>query len=294
MVIDNTTELYAVVGNRVDHSHSPTIHNESFRKNNINAVFISISIPEQIFEKSFRTLQEAKLSGLAIILPYKQKVLNLCDYVEDDARLIGAVNTIHFKLDGKVYGYNTDALASIRCLLEAGAKLQSAKALILGAGGATRAIAFRLALDGISKLTIANRTESKAISLVNDIKATLSSNLECSACGLEPDVLAKESLDADIIINTSSVGMYPDINSTLLMANNMRKGQYVFDIVYNPIKTKLLEEAEKAGATPITGDFMLVYQAVEQERIWTAREVAWQPMLAALRQALDKENIYNA
>jgi shikimate dehydrogenase len=162
-------------------------------------------------------------------------------------------------------GYNTDGLGAKRSLEEKGVKIKDSNVLIVGAGGASRAIAFQFAKDG-ADITIANRTEEKAIELA----AGVSKVGNAKGCGLEN--LKQLIADSDILINCTTLGMHPKTEGTIARVEDMHSELTVFDIVYNPLETTLLKEAKKAGAKAVTGEMMLVYQGAEAFKIWTGVE----------------------
>jgi shikimate dehydrogenase len=282
MEINGKTEIFGVLGARTEHSFSPVIHNAAFQHLGVNCVFVPFSVAEELLEISFRGLQAAGVRGLAVIIPFKEKVLDFCSVVDEKARLIGAVNTIKFCEDGGIIGSNTDAEASARALRDAGAEIAGSNVLLLGAGGAARAIAYQMAFDGVRSLTIANRTRERAEALCAQVWRS-PRKTDVRAIGLEQVELSRAARNADIIINCSAVGMFPDVEDSLLMSEAISENQIVFDIVYNPLETRLLREAQAAGAKTVTGDMMLIYQAIEQERIW----LGVSPPLQVMKRAFD-------
>ena len=227
--------------------------------------------------------------GLNLTIPLKEKALEI---VEPDtmAQAIGAVNTIEFSdetiagiagITG-IVGHNTDGIGAVKALTASGVDIPGSRVLILGAGGAARAVAYQLAKDG-ARVTIANRTLGKAQELAENVRSVGDAN----GTGLEE--LPELTANADIIINTTSVGMHPDIGQTLVTADMMHSGQVIFDIVYSPLKTRLLTEAKKAGAVTIDGIRMLVLQGAESFRIWTGIEPPVGVMEQAVRDVLGRK-----
>jgi shikimate dehydrogenase len=189
------------------------------------------------------------------------------DVIDETAEHIGAVNTIKF--GEEIRGYNTDGLGAIRAIEEFKA-VQDQKIVILGAGGASRAITFQAILSGAGQVIIANRTIDKALNLTENLKDNL--NADVMAIGLGED-LKKELEDSDILINTTPIGMYPNINQKPLVTSDMMHERLIVnDVIYNPLETGLLKEAHKTGAKTISGIKMLIYQGIESFKIWTGRE----------------------
>ena len=217
--------------------------------------------------------------GLNLTIPLKEEALK---YVEPDpiAARIGAVNTIDFA-DG-ITGHNTDGIGAMRALEDAGVPVPGRNILIIGAGGAARAIAFQFGYRG-GEIVIANRTKERADRLARDVRSGLSElgkipSIESIGLGAIPEKIA----DADILINATSVGMHPDVDATPVPSDLLHPGLAVFDIVYNPRRTRLLLEAEQKGATIVEGVRMLVHQGAEAFSIWTGREPPVDVMVAAV------------
>lgn len=259
--ITAATALYAVAGNPIAHSLSPEIHNTAFRELGLDAAYLKFRVGD--FPVFLREVAEPLgLRGLSVTIPHKEAALAASAEAGELARRIGAVNTLTRRLDGKWRGYNTDceaALAAIRRAAErAGQRLKGCRALLLGAGGTARAVGFGLRQAGCA-ITVANRTRARA--------AELAAELGAEAAGLEE--LAPGRFD--LIANTTSVGMYPQIDASPVAAELFRPGMAAFDAVYNPRLTRLLREARERGAEIAGGVEMFAGQAVRQFELWTGR-----------------------
>ena len=227
------------------------------------------------------------IKGLNVTIPHKTDVINYLDYLDIAAGLIGAVNTIEFGENGAV-GHNTDGIGAIMAIEEL-TSVKNKKIMILGAGGAARAISFQLFLSGAKSLIISNRTIEKAEELRDDLVEKLDNDVEVTDLGFG---LEKELKDTDILINTTPLGMYPNISQKpLITADMMHKNLIVNDIVYNPLKTGLIVEAEKAGAKTIYGVKMLMYQGIESFKIWTGIEPPVEVFQRALMTEMNLEII---
>lgn len=259
------TRLCAVIGDPIEHSLSPVMHNAAFKALHLNYIYLAFQVKRGELKTAVDWIRTIGIHGISVTLPHKVEVMKYIDSVDQLAKAIGAVNTIHNK-DGKLLGYNTDGIGAFKALREKVPNLHGRKVVILGAGGAARAIAFTLANEGVN-LTILNRTGNKAIQLAKSLQTKFGSPV--SGFKLEDKLLRKTLSEADILINATQVGMSPKENETLVTRNFMKPNLAVFDIVYNPLKTRLLKEAEAAGATTIDGVNMLVYQGAEAFRIWT-------------------------
>ena len=249
-----TTKLCAIIGNPVEHSLSPLIHNAAFDHLNLNYIFLAFKVEH--LREAVMGMRALSLTGVSVTIPHKVEVMDYLDDIEDVAQKIGAVNTI-VNREGRLFGYNTDCSGAIKALEEK-RELKNKKTVLLGAGGAARAIAFGLKEKG-ADLTILNRTLKKA--------EVLASELGCQYGGLE----LMESFKPDILINTTSLGMYPQVDATPVRKEFL-KGMLVFDIVYNPLKTRLIREAEQNGCATIMGLEMFINQAALQFELWTGKK----------------------
>ena len=253
-------KIYGIIGNPVAESKGYIIHNSLFKQKNLNNIYLNFLVEDlEDFINNFSGL----LAGASITMPYKEKILHYLDEISPIASKIGAVNTV-VNQNGKLIGYNTDMTAAIKAI-EAKTEIKNKNVTILGAGGAARAIAFGIVEKG-GKLTILNRTIEKA--------EKLSEELNCSFGSLDDF----NNIKTDILINTTSAGMHPDINKAPVNTKFV-KNMTVFDVIYNPEKTKLLKEAEKNNCIIISGKEMFINQAAEQFRLWTGK----QPDMSFLR-----------
>ncbi len=272
--------LYAVFGDPVEHSLSPVMHNAAFAALGMDCEYHKFRVTKDDLKEAIHGAKAMGFGGLNLTIPLKEKALRL---VEPNplAEAVGAVNTIEFRGDS-IIGHNTDGIGALNSLKLSGIVISHSNVLLLGAGGAARAVAYQLASNG-ARVTIANRTPKRAVELA----ANVSSVGRVEGTGLED--LANLVEQSHIIINTTSVGMHPDIDQTLVTEDMMHAGQVVFDLVYNPLQTKLLKEAKKAGAITVDGIKMLVLQGVESFRIWTGVEPPVDIMERAVRDVLGKQ-----
>ncbi len=270
-------KVYGVIGNPIEHSLSPVMHNAAFEALGLDAIYLAFRVAEHDLGDAIRGAKSLGIAGLNVTIPLKEKALAFVE-ADDIASRIGAINTIDFT-SGTPTGYNTDGIGALTVLKERVGEIRGKEVLILGAGGAARAIAFYLDTEG-ARLTIANRTEDRAAMLASSLH-------NADFISLSEEELKRHIKDADILINTTSVGMYPRADATLVNAGMMHSRLVVFDIVYNPAETKLLREAKKAGVqTIIEGVKMLVYQGAASFRIWTGMEPPVEVMESAVRKAL--------
>jgi shikimate dehydrogenase len=277
--------IYGVLGSPVGHSLSPTMHNAAFNALDLNAAYYAFDVGEERVETAIRGALALGFGGLNITFPLKEAALRHCKPNALSKR-IGAVNTI----DRAGTGYNTDGIGAVRALEEAGITIKGTTVLLLGAGGAAKAIAAQLLLDG-ARVLIANRTASRSLILARQMTAA---NIDCG-CGdveahglVEIDGLLRE---ARVLVNATTVGMRGVLDGqTLVRSPQMHPGLVVFDIVYHPLETPLLREARAAGAQTIDGVKMLVHQGAASFALWTALEPPVQIMEAAVRETLQRAN----
>ena len=271
-MINAQTKLYGVIGNPVQHSLSPVIHNGAFKRLGWNAVYLAFEVKN--VKEALRGIRGLGLKGVSITIPFKTEVIPFLDKVEGLAKKIGAVNTI-VNRGGKLIGYNTDCDGALEALEEK-VRLKEKKVVLLGAGGAGRAIGFGLK-ERNCQLIVANRSKKKG--------EGLSKELECDYLPISSLFrMTVEELEADIMINATSLGMVPRERETPIPKKLLRKGMIVMDIVYEPLQTKLLREAKEKGCLAINGLEMLIRQGIAQFEIWTGRR----PDLNQIRKDLYK------
>ena len=263
--ISGRTRICGIIGDPIEHTMSPVIHNAAFKNKGVDYVYLAFKVKKEELGKAIEGVRALNIRGLNITIPHKVAVIPFLDELDHLADKIGAVNTI-VNDNGVLKGYNTDATGFLQALRERGIEPKGKSVVILGAGGASRAISYILAERG-SSLVILNRTWDKAKICADRISEIFQK--EATALKLDRENLAAALSKADILVNTTSVGMSPNINETLVTPNLLKSSLVVFDIVYNPIKTRLLREAEIAGATTISGLDMFVWQGALAFEKWT-------------------------
>ncbi len=278
------TKLFALIGDPIECSLSPAMHNAAFNALGLDCAYIALRVPSEMLADAVEGIRAIRLAGFNVTHPHKVSIINLLDKLDRSAEMAGAVNTV--KNDGgKLVGFNTDGDGAVRALESKVGKLSGKKILLLGAGGAARAIAFSLAQAG-AKLTIANRTASKAKGLVAAIDKKLGA--KAVHVVLKKNILVDEIRRSNILINATSTGMYPDVDRTLVTADMMHRGLIVNDIVYEPLQTRLLREAKKAGARTVDGLGMLVHQGAIAFEIWTGKRAPVKVMEATVKRELSR------
>ena len=276
-------QVFGVFGDPIAHSLSPPMHNAAFSALGMDCIYHAFRVKPEKLEKAILGAEAMGFGGLNLTMPLKEIALKLgCIKPDPLAERIGAVNTIVFGETGEIKGYNTDGLGAKQALQEAAVEIRGSKIVVAGAGGAARAITFQLAADG-AEITIINRTEARAIELAKDISAAaLSGKVEGRGLFRLKDLLQ----DADVLINTTTLGMHPNTDTAIATAEELYSGLTVFDIVYNPLETRLLKEAKASGAKTVSGVSMLVYQGAEAFRLWTGIEPPVELMKKTVLEAL--------
>ena len=283
MGITGRTTIVGVIGDPVEHSCSPPMHNAAFREMDLDYVYVPFRVrPEQLPEavEGFRALNVA---GINVTLPHKKAVLPLMDSVSEEAELIGAVNTMVFK-DSMVKGHNTDARGFIASLQEGGIdNIRGMKVVVLGAGGGAQAVVAGLALEGIDKITIANRTQEKAIQLAETINGK--TGVLAEGISLDDEHLSQCISESDLLVSTITAGMNPSV-PLVIDPDWLHEDLIVCDIVYIPPETNLLKAAAERGLRTVGGMGMLVHQGAISFQLWTGKQPSVRTMQRALAEAL--------
>jgi len=263
MPINGQTKVVGIIGDPVKHSLSPQMHNVAFKHLNLDFVYIPFHVKPESVGKAIKGMRALAMVGLNVTVPHKIEVMKYLDEVSPDAKAIGAVNTIFFK-DNKCIGDNTDGRGFIRALIEdEGIIIAGKSVVILGAGGSARAIGHSLIKDGVGRLIFCNRTVSKAESIAGSFQS-----MGISVAGMGIIDSRDEIAQADMIINTTSIGMKQG-DPLLINPEWIRKRQIVYDIIYSPPETLLLQAAKARGARVMNGLGMLIHQGALAFEIWT-------------------------
>jgi len=265
MEINAQTKLCGVIGNPVEHSLSPAIHNAAFEKLGLNFVYLAFRVedlPAAI--RGIRALGNVR--GFSVTIPHKVGIIPLLDEVETTARHIGSVNTIVVE-NATLRGYNTDASGALRALRDAGVTVKGQRVLMLGSGGAARAIAFALAGESLEHLTILGIDDTERRALASDLQTKTSLRME-EARLTEPS-LGTALKDSAILLQCTPIGMSPKTDQTCVPPDLLHPALAVMDIVYNPLETRLIRDANSVGCRTIRGVEMFLNQAVAQFELWT-------------------------
>ncbi len=272
MIVDSNTTLFAVLGNPVSHSLSPAMHNAALAHVGYNGVYLAFTVEN--IGSAVSGVRSLAIKGASITIPHKVSVMAHLDELDDTAKKVGAVNTV-VNRQGILTGYNSDGLGAVKALSQR-TTLKDKAVVIIGAGGAARAIGFGIIAEG-GRVTVLNRTASNGEKLARELGAEFQpiTNLKNTAC--------------QILINTTPVGMAPEIHATPIQQKDLDPSMLVMDIVYNPVKTRLLKMAEAIGCMVMDGVAMFVYQGAFQFELWTGIKAPLEVMRKSVLTALNKK-----
>jgi shikimate dehydrogenase len=257
-----STKTYCIIGDPIHHSLSPAMQNAAFAAKGLNCTYIAFRVPEAELKESIESLRSINISGFNVTTPHKTQVIEYLDELEATAKKAVAVNTVN-NIEGIFRGYNTDVYGFIEPLRKRRVNFRDMHVLLLGSGGAARAVVVALAeQNGIAKLVIANRDVQRANELAN-LGAGL--GMKCQVVPL--DKAQDSSLTCDLIVNATTLGMNNE--SSVIDYEHIQKGSIVYDIVYRPLVTDLIENAKYAQASIVYGYEMLIEQGAKAFEIWT-------------------------
>ena len=274
-----------IIGYPIGHSMSPVFQQAALDDCGVDARYVAYQVPPDEVGEFVNGLRQPGIMGINVTVPHKEAVVPFLDEIDDWATEAGAVNTI-VNREGRLTGHNTDGYGFLRALREgAGVEPRGRRTLILGAGGAARGVVLALARDGVGELTIANRTVERAESLASLARGR---NITAGAVPLSGGMLKEAASTAELIVNCTSIGMThgPGENETPLAGQDIPPTALVYDLVYNPLETRLLLEAAEAGAKTLGGIEMLVYQGAASFEMWLSRPAPVPVMLEAATRAM--------
>ncbi len=265
-----TAEFFGVFGDPVSHSLSPVMHNRAFEFSAYNGVYFPFKV--KTIAKAVSAMRTLNMRGASITMPHKIRVMDHLDRVDAMSQRIGAVNTI-LNQDGVLSGFNSDAMGAVSALTQR-VSLKNRRVAIIGAGGAARAIGFGV-IENKGRVIVVNRTAKTAERLAADLGGDFFPLTEI------------QRVECDVLINTTPVGMFPNVDATPIPGNVFHEHMTVMDIIYTPRQTRLLKEARAAGSDTIDGLGMFVYQGAFQFELWTGMPAPIEVMRAAVREALE-------
>jgi shikimate dehydrogenase len=287
--INGQTKLVGLLGYPVEHSLSPAMHNSAFAALGLNWCYLPLPVLPERLREAMAGLRALSFVGANVTVPHKEAVMPLLDRVTPEAQAVGAVNAIAMSSavvrEGSSVGYNTDWQGFLTALSEGGFDPQGKRAVVLGAGGAARAVVYALAHGG-AQVTVLNRTPARAQVLVQDF-SPLFSSLSFCFFSLTSQTLEKQTTEAHLLVNTTPVGMWPEVDQSPWPEDLAFPGHLtVFDLVYNPRQTKLLRQAQAVGAKAIAGLGMLVHQGAAAFELWTGEKAPVETMYEAASRIL--------
>lgn len=277
------TKIVGLFAHPVKHSFSPYIHNLAFELKDLDYIYMPFDIANSNLKNAIKGVLALGIAGFNVTIPHKENIIQFLDKVSEEASLIGSVNTVVNDM-GKLIGYNTDVYGILETLSPFKKQIIGENVTVTGAGGAARAVIYCLIKNFKPKnIIIVNRTEAKADALKDYFKAKMKFDA-FKVFSLVPSDIVEVLKESKLIVNATSIGMFPDVNDSITtIKESFKKNQIVFDLVYNPVKTKLLEMAESQGAMPLDGLNMLVYQASESFKLWTGQEMPLENILKSLQ-----------
>ncbi len=270
MAITAQTRLCGLLGNPVEHSLSPAIHNAAFQKLGLNFAYLAFPVENQDLDHAIRGIRAlGHIRGFSVTIPHKVSIMPFLDSIETTAQHIGSVNTI-LKENGKLIGRNTDATGALQALRLGGVTLEDQQVIIVGSGGAARAIAFGLCVEGkIGNLVLLGIDDKERTALATDLRNK--TEMSVTDYPLEDSTLGTAAAASQLLIHCTPIGMHPKVEQSCVPKNFLHPGLTVMDIVYNPLNTQLLQDAQAAGCQTIQGIDMFLHQAVGQFELWTGQ-----------------------
>ncbi len=283
--IDCYTKVCAIIGNPVSHSLSPAIHNAAFRERGLNFVYVAFAV-EDVKNALAGMRALPNFRGMSVTIPHKVEVMKHVDEIAEVDRNIGSINTI-INENGRLIGLGTDGPGAQKAIVDAGVDMTGLNVLMLGTGGAARAIAFTLARNTkLAELNLLDINQGMLDGLAADLRAGTPASIKHGL--LNDDSLAAAMAKADLILHCTPIGMHPKVDASLVPAGLFRPGQVVFDIVYTPLETKLVREAKASGLKIISGVDMFINQAVLQFERFTGTDAPVEVMRRVVMEHLSK------
>jgi len=281
-MITSKTQLVGLFGHPVSHSQSPMMHNAAFAEMGLGFAYVAFDVDPADLVEAVRGIRALGLKGINVTIPHKVAIMPMLDEIDPLAKRIGAVNTVVIN-DGRLIGYNTDGMGYVRSLVEeTGIVLDQQIVTMVGAGGAARAVAFTLAEKGVKEIRIINRSRERAQILAEHVGTIVPTKIVEQGDGM--DAIA----DSSLLINTTSIGMLPNVQEMPVPPEWLHNKLTVSDLIYNPLETRLLGEARAIGATVHSGVGMFVNQGALAFELWTGQQAPTEAMREIVLQQLKK------
>ena len=252
------TKMFCLIGHPVEHSMSPTMWNPALQELGLDYVYVAFDVHPDHLEKAVQSFRALDIKGINVTIPHKETIIKYLDEIDPIAEKMAAVNTIKNE-EGFLKGTNTDAGGAKKSLIDAGCKISGKNVLMVGSGGVTRAISFILAED-VGRMVLTDIDKERAINLAAEVKEKTGANVEGKFSN--ENTLKQEVEKSDILINCTPIGMYPKIDESPVPKELLHSDLFVFDVIYNPLETKLMKDATEIGCQTLSGLDMLVNQGV--------------------------------
>ena len=269
MIISGKTKIIGVFGDPIYHSLSPVMQNAAIADCGLDCIYLPFHVKQQDLAKAVDAIRALNMVGVNVTIPHKENIIEFLDEISEKSRKISSVNTIINK-EGRLIGDTTDGLGFIKSAEHQWGDIAGSRVIVLGAGGSAKAVAFSLAEIGCN-ISIVNRTKKRAVELSENINLDFPhANVNVLEPNTDDFIYAMKS--ADIIVNTTSLGMYPNIDELPISEEFLHSGLMVYDLIYNPSETLLLQKARQKGAKVMNGQKMLVYQGAISFKLWFNKE----------------------
>ncbi len=267
MKLSGHTKTFCLIGHPVEHSMSPTMWNPALQELDLDYIYVAFNVHPDDLEKAINGIRALGIKGVNVTIPHKETIIKYIDEIDPIARKMGAINTIKND-NGLLKGRNTDGDGARKSLIDAGCEISGKKILILGSGGVARAICYILSKEA-EKIILTDIIEERAINLAKEVK----DKMKAEVIGkLSSETNIKEEIkDTDILINATPLGMYPKVNASPISKELLQSNLFVFDVIYNPLETKLMKEAAEIGCKTLGGLDMLINQGVIAFEWWTGK-----------------------
>lgn len=282
--MDSKTIMTGLFGHPVGHSLSPVMHNQAFDVCGLNFRYAAFDIPSEEIGQAVAGIKALGFRGVNVTIPHKVSVMSYLDEIDEEAQIIGAVNTI-VNENGRLIGYNTDGRGYVRSLIEeTGINPREQSVLMVGAGGAARGVAVALLRSGVTDLVIANRSKDKAESLIYHLQSAIPGK-KLKAIGLS-DVKSTIQ-NRTLLVQTTSIGMSPNVNESPIAKELLHKNLLISDLIYNPLKTQIQKDGEEIGCRIHSGVGMFIYQGALSFEYWTNRKAPVEEMQKVVMSKLE-------
>lgn len=261
------TNIFCIIGHPVEHSMSPTMWNPALQELGLDYAYVAFDVHPDNLEKAINGMRALGIKGMNVTIPHKENVIQYLDEIDPIAKKMGAVNTIKND-DGVLKARNTDAGGAKKSLIDAGCEITGKNILFLGSGGVARSVAYVLSEEA-NKIVLTDIVEKAAVTVAEEIKQNMGANIEGK---LSDEAIVKEEIQkADILINATPIGMHPKVDASPISKELLHEDIFVFDVIYNPLKTKLMKDAAEIGCKTLGGLDMLVNQGVLAFEWWTGK-----------------------